>query len=98
MPKCRRVSVARDARWRAFLEPPRSLLLLLRPVVLVLEDADHARALAATVLLHLEQDRIALRERRARLVFLFVGEELAVLAVRVVPDALVVLVLDLEHG
>src|SRR5664279_69105 len=69
----------------------------LRPIVLVLEDANDARALAAGVLLHLDQDRKALGQRRARLVFLLERQQLAVVAVDIGPDALVVLDLDLEH-
>src|SRR4029078_12869102 len=77
----------------------RRVLLAFRPVVLVLENADHTSALAAAVLLHLEQDRISFGELGARRVLVVEHEELAVLAVHVVPESLVVLVLDLEaHG
>src|SRR5436190_770894 len=78
--------------------PPPSSLARLRPVVLVFEDANDARALASGILLHLHQDRKTLRKGSPRLRLRFERQQLAIVAVDIAPDALVVLDFDLEHG
>src|SRR5581483_10636103 len=64
---------------------------LLRPVVLVLDDADHAGALAACVFLHLHEHGEPPRELVARLALVVEDQRPAVRAAHVAPDARLVL-------
>src|SRR5262245_28795572 len=55
----------------------------LRPIVVVLEDPDYTRALAAAVLLHLYQHGKKLAQLRARFVLAVEGQYVAAIAAHV---------------
>src|SRR5689334_20521584 len=67
------------------------------PVVLVLEDSNHPRALAACVLLHLHEDGKELGELRARVILALERENRTVGSADVAPDAAAVFDFDLEQ-
>src|SRR5215469_6966749 len=70
----------------------------LRPIILVLQNPDHPRALAAGVLLHLNENREELGELRPRFVLALEREDRPVGSSHIGPDSMTVLDFDLEHG
>jgi hypothetical protein len=70
---------------------------LLGPVVLVLENPDHARALAARIFFHLHQNGKELGELRPRLVLVLERKDRAVATADIGPDTSPIFHFDLEH-
>src|SRR2546427_6104589 len=92
-PRGGRSSCSSGSAMRAALRPLRGAL---RPVVVVFEDPDHARAFPARVFLHPHQHRITFGKRRARRTLVVEDQEFSVRAVDVAPHAGFVLDFNLE--